>query len=65
MVGADLKFSLDLLMMSNRGAFLTNGISGAMRLFIPSSSNYSTAQSIFLLQMASHNMAFPFGFMTS
>jgi hypothetical protein len=60
MVGADLKLSLDLLlMMSNRGAFLTSDISGAMRLFIPSSSsNYSTAQSIFLLQMASHNMAF-------
>jgi hypothetical protein len=59
MVGADLKFSLDLLlMMSNRRAFLTSDISGAMRLFIPSSSYYSTAQSIFLLQMASHNMAF-------
>jgi hypothetical protein len=60
MVGADLKFSLDLLlMMSNRRAFLTSDISGAMRLFIPSSSSYySTPQSIFLLQMASHNMAF-------
>jgi hypothetical protein len=38
MVGADLKFGLDLLlMMPNRGAFLTSDISGAMSLFIPSS----------------------------